>query len=170
MRCPNLFVGMLGRLPHDRIPRGAADQLQGEIPMQSHRDSSSLTPRERFSFDADQEVFFADFSGCVIRHLADVERIRVSLLAQLEPLGRKVPAIVNYEDFTVLPAAWDAYVDMARQVAQAYYSSVSRHTKRAFLRAKLGKAFHQRGIAPHIFGSEHDARKFLCFSRHGVGG
>jgi propionate CoA-transferase len=81
-----------------------------------------------------------------------------------------VPAIVSYEDFTVSPGAWDAYVDMARQVAQAHYSSVSLHTKPALLRAKLGKAFHQRGIAPRIFGSEHDARKFLCFSRHGVGG
>jgi propionate CoA-transferase len=137
--------------------------------MQSHRDPCVLAPEARFYFDADQEVFFADFSGCVIRHPADVEQIRVSLLRQLEPLGRKVPAIVNYENFTVLPGAWDAYVDMARQVAQAHYSSVSRHTTRAFLRAKLGKAFHQRGIAPHIFGSEHDARKFLCFARQSAG-
>jgi propionate CoA-transferase len=133
--------------------------------MQSHRDPSALAPEARFCFDVGQEVFFADFSGCVVRDLADVEQLRASLIRELEPLGRKVPAIVNYEDFTVFPGAWDAYVDMAWQVAQAHYSSVSRHTKRAFLRAKLGKAFHQRGIAPHIFGSESDARKFLYCAR-----
>jgi propionate CoA-transferase len=133
--------------------------------MQSHRNPSSLAPEARLYFDTSQEVFFADFSGCVIRHLADVEQIRVSLLRQLEPLGRKVPAIVNYEDFTVLSGAWEAYVDMAREVAQAHYSSVSRYTKGAFLRAKLGKAFYQRGVAPHIFGSEYDARRFLVCAR-----
>jgi propionate CoA-transferase len=149
--------------------KSRADQALKVKSMQSRRDPCLLTPEARFFFDTDQEIFFADFSGCVIHHLADVEQVRVSLLRQLEPLGRKVPAIVNYEDFTVLPDAWDAYVEMARQVAQAYYSSVSRYTKRAFLRAKFGKAFHQRGIAPHIFGSESDARKFLGFSRHCVG-
>jgi propionate CoA-transferase len=138
--------------------------------MQSRRNLSVLAPEARFLFDAEQEVFFADFSGCVVRDLADVEQIRMSLLKQLEHLGQKVPAIVNYEDFTVLPGAWEAYVDMARHVAQAHYSSVSRYTKGAFLRAKLGKAFHQRGIAPHIFGSEHDARKFLSCARQTAGG
>jgi propionate CoA-transferase len=136
--------------------------------MQYHRESFLLVPEVRFSFDADQEVFFADFSGCVVRHLADIEHIRESLLRQLVPLGRKVAAIVNYEDFTVLPDAVDAYVDMERQVAQKHYSSVSRHTEKAFLRARLGKAFHQRGVAPHIFGSERDARKFLCYARQGA--
>jgi propionate CoA-transferase len=150
--------------------KSRADQALKVESTQSRRDPCLLTPEARFFFSTDQEVFFADFSGCVIRHPADVEQIRVALLRQLELLGRKVPAIVNYEDFTVLPGAWDAYVEMARQVAQAPYSSVSRHTKRAFLRAKLGKSFHQRGIAPHIFGSESDARKFLGLSRHCVGG
>jgi propionate CoA-transferase len=134
-------------------------------PMQSHFDSFPLTPEPRLCFDPSQGVFYADFSGCVVHHSSDVEQIRVSLVSQLVPLGRKVPAIVNYEDFTVMPDAWEAYVDMAREVAQAHYSSVSRYTKGAFLRAKLGRSFHQRGIPPHIFGSEHDARKFLCYAR-----
>jgi propionate CoA-transferase len=134
-------------------------------PLQAQLDSLPLTPEVRLCFDSQQEVFFADFSGCVVRDLADVERIRASLLSQLVPLGKKVAAIVNYEGFTVLPDAWDAYVDMAREVAQAHYSSVSRHTKGAFLRAKLGRAFQQRGVVPLIFGSERDARNYLCNAR-----
>jgi propionate CoA-transferase len=162
--------GIVPQLPHEQVYEIDSQTGQKVEPMQLEGDSSMEALEARFCFDPDQNVFFADFSGCVIHHLADVEQVRVSLLRQLEPLGRKVPAIVNYEDFTVLPDAWDAYVEMARQVAQAYYSSVSRYTKRAFLRAKLGKAFHQRGMAPHIFGSESDARKFLGLPRHCVGG
>jgi propionate CoA-transferase len=161
MRRQDLFVGMLGRLPHEVIPKINAGRPRGGVPMQFHCDLSALAPTARFSFDADQQVFFADFSGCVIRHLPDVERIRVSLLTHLEALGRKVPAIVNYEGFTLLPGGWDAYVDMARQVAQTHYNSVSRHTKHAFLRAKLGKAFHQRGIAPHIVRQRARCAKVL---------
>ncbi|WP_156901917.1 hypothetical protein [Azohydromonas australica] len=134
-------------------------------PMQSHLHSSLLTPEPRLCFDPDQEVFFADFSGCVVRHLRDVEQIRALLLSWLAPLGKKVPAIVNYESFSVSPDAWDAYVDMAREVAQVHYSSVSRYTGGAFFRARLGRAFHQRGVAPHIFGSEHDVRRFLGCTR-----
>jgi propionate CoA-transferase len=136
--------------------------------MQGHRDAFLLVPEARFYFDAVQDIFFADFSGCVVRHLEDVEQLRASLLEQLAPLDKKVPAIVNYEGFTVSPDAWDAYVDMAREVAQSHYSSVSRYTRGAFFRAKLGRSFHQRGIAAHIFGSEHDARKFLCCARQGA--
>jgi propionate CoA-transferase len=77
---------------------------------------------------------------------------------------------VNYEGFTVLPAALDAYVDMAQEVALAHYSSVSRYTTAAFLRgAKLGRAFQQRGMAPHIFGSERDALAYLYKVRQYAG-
>lgn len=136
--------------------------------MQCRLDAFLVVPEARFYFDAVQDIFFADFSGCVVRHLEDVEQLRTSLLEQLAPLGKKVPAIVNYEGFTVASDAWDAYVDMAREVAQGHYCSVSRYTKGAFLRARLVRAFHQRGVAPHIFGSERDARNYLCSVRQYV--
>ncbi|WP_156901919.1 hypothetical protein [Azohydromonas australica] len=136
--------------------------------MQSRRDAFLVVPEARFYFDAVQDIFFADFSGCVVRHLENVEQLRASLLERLAPLGKKVPAIVNYEGFSVSPDAWDAYVDMAREVAQAHYSSVSRYTGGAFLRARLGRAFQQRGTAAHVFGTEQDARKFLCCTRQGA--
>ena len=136
--------------------------------MQYRRDAFLVVPEARLHFDAAQDIFFADFSGCVVRHREDVEQLRASLLEQLTPLGKKVLAIVNYEGFTVLPDAWDAYIDMAREVAQAHYSSVSRYATGAFFRARLGRAFHQRGIAAHIFGSEQDARRFLCCARQGA--
>ena len=47
---------------------------------------------------------------------------------------------------------------MVREVAGAHYSQVSRYTTSAFLRAKLGRALEQRGVAPHIFDSADLAR------------
>jgi propionate CoA-transferase len=77
------------------------------------------------------------------------------------PLGRKVPAIVDYDNFTVLPDALDAYTAMVQEVAGRWYSRVSRYTTSAFMRSKLGDALHHRGVAPHIFESAEEARRFL---------
>ncbi len=130
-------------------------------PMQLRADMLRLPLEARFAFDLERGVFFANFAGCVVRDQADVDRIRALLLARLLPLGRKVPAVVDYDNFTVLPDALDAYVDMASEVAQAHYSTVCRYTTSAFLRAKLGDALRQRGVAPHIFETAAEASAHL---------
>jgi propionate CoA-transferase len=160
--------GILPQLPHEQVFEIDGQTGQKVEPMQLEGDSSMEALEARFCFDPDQNVFFADFSGCVVRHAEDVEHVRASLLKHLSAREKKVPAIVNYEGFTVLPDALDAYVDMAQEVALAHYSSVSRYTTAAFLRAKLGRAFQQRGMVPHIFGSERDALAYLCKVRQYV--
>ena len=84
------------------------------------------------------------------------------LEARLLALGRKVPAIVDYDNFSVLPDALDAYIGMVHNVAGRHYSRVSRYTTSAFLRSKLGEALQQRGVAPHIFESAVQARDHLA--------
>jgi len=116
----------------------------------------------RFVFDPERQIFFADFEGLTVRHAADVEALRAALLAALRPIGRQVAAVVSYDRFDVRPDALDAYVAMVREVAGAHYSQVSRYTTSAFLRAKLGRALEQRGVAPHIFDSAD-------LARHGAG-
>jgi len=130
-------------------------------PMQLRDDMLRLPLEQRFSFDTEQGLFFANFEGCVVRTVSDVEQIRTELVRRLNVIGRKVPAIVDYDNFTVLPDAMDAYFGMVRDVADLYYSRVSRYTTSAFLRSKLGEALQQRGVAPHIFESAQDARRFL---------
>ncbi|NKJ49122.1 hypothetical protein CIC12_20770 [Burkholderia sp. SG-MS1] len=51
--------------------------------------------------------------------------------------------------------------DTVRDVASRYYSSVTRYTTSAFLRAKLGDALLERGVSPHIFESAADAGRHL---------
>jgi propionate CoA-transferase len=79
----------------------------------------------------------------------------------LAPLAHKVPAIIDYDNFHVLPQVIDEYSDMVRELALKYYSRVTRYTTSAFLRVKLGEALRQRGVAPHIFESAEQARAHL---------
>jgi propionate CoA-transferase len=96
-----------------------------------------------------------------IRGEAAVQEIRVHLEQRLLALGRKVSAIVDYDNFTVFPDALEAYIEMAHEVADRHYSRVSRYTTSALLRSKLGNALSQRGVSPHIFESFDEARRHL---------
>jgi propionate CoA-transferase len=88
---------------------------------------------------------------------ADAQTIRAALDAKVAAIGQQVPAMVDYTNFVVLPDALDAYSDMVRDFAGRHYSRVTRYTTSAFLRAKLGEALLERGVAPHIFESAEDA-------------
>ena len=116
---------------------------------------------QRFVLDAAQGIFFANFEGLVVRSIDVVEAIRPAIEERLVGMDRKVPALVDYDNFTVLPDVLDAYTDMVHDVASRRYSRVTRYTTSVFLRAKLGDALLERGVAPHIFESVADARKHL---------
>jgi propionate CoA-transferase len=129
--------------------------------MQLRAEMLSLPADKRFVHDAAQGLFFANFQGLTVRNSADVESIRAQLEPILAALGRRVPAIVDYDNFTVLPDALDEYVAMAHDLAERYYSRVSRYSTSAFTRSRLGWALEGRGAAPHIFGSAEEARRHL---------
>jgi propionate CoA-transferase len=135
----------------------AAHIFQPE-PMGLRNDMLSLPLERRFNYDPEQDRFFANFEGCTVRSMADVEAIRAMLEQKLAPLGRKVSAIVDYDNFTVLPDVLDAYVDMVRDVAQAHYANVTRYTTSAFIHAKLGAALRERNLPAHIFDSAGEAQ------------
>jgi len=116
---------------------------------------------QRFEYDAQQDIFFANFEGVRVRDAADVQAIRAALEAPLVALGRKVPAMVNYDNFEIAAEALDAFSDLVRDVDTHFYLRVTRYTTSAFLRAKLGEALLKRGVAPRIFESERDARAQL---------
>jgi propionate CoA-transferase len=137
------------------------DRIFMPEPMGLRQDLLRMPLARRFEFDAGQGLFFANFEGLTVRTAKDVDALRSALEERLSRLGRKVPAIVNYDNFVLLPDALDAYTDMAHELSSRHYSHVTRYTTSAFLRAKLGEALLERGAAPHIFESEADARRQL---------
>jgi propionate CoA-transferase len=81
-------------------------------PMGYREEWLSLPLESRLTYDPAEGVFFINFEGFGIRRREDIERVRQAVEERLAPLGRKVPAIVNYDHFTIVPELLDAYTDM----------------------------------------------------------
>jgi propionate CoA-transferase len=97
----------------------------------------------------------------VVKTGEEVERIRALVAERVAPLAAKVYAIVNYDNFSILPDVLDAYTEMVRDLTDRFYSGVTRYTTSSFLRMKLGDALARRDVAPHIYESAAEARDHL---------
>jgi len=116
---------------------------------------------ERLTYDPATNIFYVNFEGLNIRSKEDIEEIRAQTEAILVPLGRKVDAIANYDNFSILPELVDAYADAVKHVVSRFYENVTRYTTSAFLRMKLGDGLKARGFASHVYESREEARKGL---------
>jgi len=128
-------------------------------PMDLKRDLLSKPISERMTYDPATNVFFVNFEGLHIRLRDDIEEIRTQAKAILGLLDRKVDAIVNYDNFSILPELADDYADMVKYIVASFYENVTRYTTSAFLRMKLGDGLKARGVASHIYESREEARK-----------
>jgi propionate CoA-transferase len=130
-------------------------------PMGLKDDLVSLPLEDRFTYDHDQNLFFVNLEGHMIKTLEDVEQVRKIVETRLAPLDKKVSAIVNYDDFVIMPDVLDAYIDMVKDLVERFYSGVTRYTTSTFLRMKLGDALKQRHVSPHIYETQDEARRHL---------
>jgi hypothetical protein len=89
-----------------------------------------------------------NFQGMSIRQAAATEQIRTLVWPRLGGLDHKVRAIVNYENFAILPELLDAYPEMVAVLSNRFYLGTTRYTTSGFLRVKLGDAPRQRRVAP----------------------
>jgi propionate CoA-transferase len=116
---------------------------------------------QRIAYDTDSNTFFVNFEGFSVRTAAEIERIRSLVAERLAPLGHKVRAIVNYENFSIVPELLDAYSAMVADLSERFYSDTTRYTTNGFLRVKLGDALGRRKVAPHIYETAAEARAHL---------
>jgi propionate CoA-transferase len=116
---------------------------------------------ERLIYDPDSNTFFVNFEGMAIRGHAAIEQIRTLVAARIGGLPHKVRAIVNYENFSILPELLDSYSEMVADLSKRFYLSTTRYTTNGFLRVKLGDALNRRRVAPHIYDTSHEARAHL---------
>jgi len=126
-------------------------------PMNMREDMLALPLEQRFAYDEKHQLFFLNFEGLNVRSREDIEHLRSVIEARLEPLGHKVYAIVNYDNFTLNPELLDAYMDMVRDVVARFYIRVTRYTTSSFTRARLGDALAQRDVAPDFFNTSAEA-------------
>jgi propionate CoA-transferase len=154
---------ILGQMDFEPIMRGQPKLMDARIfvdaPMGLRDDLLCLQLEQRFTFDADKDMFFVNLERYTLRDPADIEKIRSLVETHLGPVGHKVKAIVNYDNFVIMPELLDPYTDMVRGLMERHYSYVTRYTTSGFLKLKLGDALKQRGVAPHIYESSAEAEE-----------
>ena len=116
---------------------------------------------DRISYDPDTNTLFLNYAGMRVRNAADLAAIKKAVDATLEPLGKRVYAIVNYDRFVADDDIVDAYLDLVKYVEEKYYISVSRYTNSGFLRLKLGKELGKRKVSSRVFETGEEARLHL---------
>ena len=156
---------VLGQMDFAPIVESAPRTMDARIfapeAMGLRRQLLALPMAERFSYDPASNRFFVNLEGYAIETEDDIDRFAEQLHERLAPLGRRVYAIVNYDNFSVAPQLVDAYADAVDALVKRYYSGVTRYTTSSFLRAKLGDALERRGAAPYIFESRDEASRHL---------
>jgi len=157
---------ILDRMGFMPLMRGAPALMDPAIfrpgPMGLRERLLRLPLDDRFAYDEQQNTLFINFEGHTVKTAADVEAIRSQVTRLLAPLGHRVQAIVNYDNFSLFPDVVDAYAAMVGELEARFYAVVSRYTASNFLRLKLGDALRQRGLAPHIFENAEQARAQLA--------
>ena len=156
---------ILAHMDFKPIIRGTPDLMDARIfrnELMELRDDMLLMPLDqRFTYDPKQNLFFVNFERLPVRSRNDIRAIKEGVEAKLASLGHKVYAIVNYDNFSIVPELLDEYSAMVRGLMDHFYSGVSRYTTSGFLRMKLGESLEQRGVAPHIFESAEEAQSDL---------
>jgi propionate CoA-transferase len=152
---------ILARMEFKPIVRGEPKLMDaaifGDGPMGLRERMLVIPLAARLTFDAETNVLFINFERLAVRAQADVDAIEREIGALLGKIAHRVYAIVNYDHFTLAPEIEDSYAAMVKRLTERYYWGVSRYGTSGFLRAKLGRALAERGVAPHIYESAHDA-------------
>ena len=154
------ILAQMGFAPLVRNPRMMDDRIFRPELIDLKSELLHLNLEDRISYDPQRNLLFNNFEGMYVRNTRDVEVIRQAVEKKCRGIGRRVGVIVNYDCFRIEEEATDSYAQMVRHLIDHFYTRVSRYSTTAFLRMKLGDAFTRRGVAPHIFDSELEARRF----------
>lgn len=148
-------------VPIIRTPKQMDARIFSPEPMSLRDQLLTIPIEQRLAFDADSNTFFVNFEGFSVRSAAEIDRIRDRVAEILTPVGHMVRAIVNYENFSILPDLLDAYSAMVADLTERFYASTTRYTTSGFLRVKLGDALGRRKVSPHIYETATEARAHL---------
>jgi propionate CoA-transferase len=116
---------------------------------------------DRISYDPETNTLFLNYAGMRVRNKNDLAAIKEAVDQTLEPLGKRVYSIVNYDRFVADDDIVDKYMDLVKYVEDKYYIKVSRYTSSGFLRLKLGKELEKRTVSPRVYETNEEAARHL---------
>jgi len=99
----------------------------------------ALPLAERIAFDGASSVLFIDFEGHIVASERDIDAIEAEVARRLQPIGRRVDVVVNYDHFSIRPELVDAYSAMVERLSARYYGRVTRYAASGFLKARERK-------------------------------
>jgi propionate CoA-transferase len=144
--------------PIVREPRLMDARIFKSEPMGLREDLLRMPFEARFNYDAEHNILFLNFENLEVKTIEIVNAAKDRIRGIVEPLGHKVYAVVNYDGFMLDRDVEDAYLDAVQEVGDRHFHGVTRFTTSAFMHAKLGESLGKRGVAPHIFESEEEAK------------
>jgi propionate CoA-transferase len=142
-------------------PKLMDERLFRDEPMGLKDDLLTVPLDARFTYDADRNIFFINMEGVSVYTTADAEAIVAEIAKRLAAVGKKVPVVVNYDNFYLAPDLADTYTTAVRSLAERFYDSVTRYTTSSFMRLKLSGHLTERGLAAHIYENHQEALDWL---------
>jgi propionate CoA-transferase len=132
-----------------------------EEPIQLKEDLLYLPLEQRFSLDAERDLFFVNFEGYAVQTSEDIRQVEQTVREKLQALDHKVYAVINYDNFYLNPELIQEYTQMVKRLMDDIYSGATRYTTSTFLRTKLGDALQSCNITPHIYQTPKGALQAL---------
>ena len=148
-------------------PQLMDERLFRDEPMGLKDDLLTVPLDARFTYDADRNIFFINMEGMSVYTTDEADAIVAEIDKRLAAVGKKVPVVVNYDNFYLAPTLADTYVSAIRSLAERYYETVTRYTTSSFMRLKLSGHLTERGLAPHIYESRQEALDWLSKTDNG---
>ena len=145
-------------------PRWMDSRIFQPEPMGIKEDMITISLEDRMTYDPVENIIFINFENYSVKNSDHVREIEAMVETIVRPLGKKVYAIVNYDNFTIAPDVLNEYTYMVKGLVDRFYTSVTRYTTSTFLRMKLGDALERRNVSPHIYESKAEAQKALGIS------
>jgi propionate CoA-transferase len=156
---------ILARMAFEPVIDGTPSLMDQRIfmlpPMGLRPDLVTVPLDERLTHDPDENIFYVNFEGLAVRSEKTIAQIEAAVNNKLAPLGHKVYAIVNYDNFEISPQLVEPYARMVKKVVDQHYTGVTRYTTSAFLRKKIGGAFKSSGLSPRIYENREAAKSVL---------
>jgi propionate CoA-transferase len=155
------ILALMDFKPIIKEPRLMDERIFNPEPMGLEDDLLGIPLEERLTYYPDENLFFVNFEGYQVKSSEQIRIIDDTVRKILEPVGKRVYTIVNYDNFNILPDLIDEYIEMVKGIVEDLYIHTTRYSTSAFARMKIGEALAEKKLIPHMYESREEAQKAL---------
>ena len=113
--------------------------------------------RDRFVFDAEENILFIDLAGLQIETREQVDETRRVTREVLESRGRRAYGIVNYEGTEIAPEIVDYYGECIKELYDRYSLTTVRYSSSGLTRSVLRYLGAAKDLESNIFATREEA-------------